>query len=195
MRPRATPLRLTLTRRAVTFDPQMLPGPSALPEGLVAAEGSADLLLLHGSPAAGKSTVSANTLAPAGYVVGNQDTLGTKNKCLKAAREALESSSGSRRVVVDATNRDRSTRRDWVLLAKELGVPLRSLEVRVEKPLAFHLNAFRAATGGRAVSRVVLHSFYKAAEAPTKEEGFAETLVWEPGFAPDCDEWLRMWLT
>ena len=180
-------------KKEATMDPATLPGPKPLPEGLVAPEGTADLLLLHGSPAAGKSTLCRETLAPAGYTVVNQDTLGSKDRCLKAVREALANAGG--RVVVDATNRDRATRRDWVLLAKELAVPVRSLEVRVKKPLAFHLNAFRAATGGRAVSSVVLHTFHKYAERPTEEEGFARTLVWEPGFADDVHPWMRFWLT
>lgn len=52
----------------------------------------------------------------------NQDTLGNRDRCLKAAREALEA---GRSVVVDNTNRDRKTRKFYVDLAKELDVPAR----------------------------------------------------------------------
>lgn len=52
----------------------------------------------------------------------NQDTLGNRDRCLKAAREALEA---GRSVVVDNTNRDRKTRKFYVDLAKEQGVPAR----------------------------------------------------------------------
>jgi bifunctional polynucleotide phosphatase/kinase len=52
----------------------------------------------------------------------NQDKLGNRDRCMKAAREALQA---GRSVVVDNTNRDRKTRKLYVDLAKEQGVPAR----------------------------------------------------------------------
>ena len=52
----------------------------------------------------------------------NQDTLGSCDKCLAAARAALLN---RRSVCVDNTNMDAKTRTRWVQLAKETGVQVR----------------------------------------------------------------------
>lgn len=59
----------------------------------------------------------------------NQDELKTKARCLNVARAELEREEGEegmgRRVVVDNTNRNVETRKAWLDLAKEVGVPVR----------------------------------------------------------------------
>ena len=48
-----------------------------------------ELVILVGSPGAGKSTFVKRHLAPLGYERVNQDILKTREKCLKAATEFL----------------------------------------------------------------------------------------------------------
>lgn len=52
----------------------------------------------------------------------NQDTLKTRDRCVKVAREHV---SKGQAVIIDNTNRDKATRRVYLELAKELGVPIR----------------------------------------------------------------------
>lgn len=80
-------------------------------------------------------------------------------------------------MVIDATNRDRRTRSQWVSLAAKHGVPARAIWVDVEKPQAQHMNVYRGmmpSPDKRAVPDMVIHTFYKQLEEPRTSEGFAE---------------------
>lgn len=50
-----------------------------------------ELVLFVGHPASGKSTFFETTFRPAGYAHVNQDTLGSRPKCIKAAEQHLKS--------------------------------------------------------------------------------------------------------
>jgi bifunctional polynucleotide phosphatase/kinase len=86
------------------------------------------MVVLVGPPSAGKSTLCATRFAA--YARVNQDLLKTKKKCLDVARGHLKA---GRSVVIDATNKDRDTRRDWVSLAQETGAVPLAVEVVIPK--------------------------------------------------------------
>lgn len=50
----------------------------------------AELVIFVGLPCLGKSSFYRTHFSPAGYVHVNQDTLGSRAKCVKAAEEALK---------------------------------------------------------------------------------------------------------
>lgn len=62
--------------------------PSSTP--LVPVDNKAEVIVFVGYPASGKSSFAKRFLVPRGYVYVNQDTLKTKEKCVKACAEALE---------------------------------------------------------------------------------------------------------
>ena len=63
----------------VPSDPPIIPAPS-----------SPELVIFVGYPALGKSSFFRNRFAPAGYTHINQDMLKTRDKCVKAAADALQ---------------------------------------------------------------------------------------------------------
>lgn len=145
-----------------------------------------EIVLLIGPPASGKSTL-CNTRFPlsAGYVRVNQDTLGTRPKCIAVAQAALAGQAlplppsvldspecpvpaalgGAAytagrpcSVVVDATNLSPAVRAEWVQCARKEGVPIRALFIEVSKATVLYLNEVRGCgprVAGQAAPRSV----------------------------------------
>ncbi|KAK7484043.1 hypothetical protein BaRGS_00024655 [Batillaria attramentaria] len=133
-----------------------------------------ELVVMVGCPASGKSTFRKRYLEPHGYVAVNRDTLGTAEKCIKVAKEALKS---GKCVVADNTHPSVSARANFVQLAKAEGVPCRCFWMQTPFELAHHLNLVRQnQTNGevRRIPDVGYNVFKKNFEEPTKAEGFTE---------------------
>jgi bifunctional polynucleotide phosphatase/kinase len=145
-------------------------------EELARPVGSPEIVLFFGSPGSGKSTLATTVFAS--YARANQDLLKTKKKCFDVAESALQE---GKSVVVDNTNRNRDTRREWIDFARAHGVPIRCVVVKASKDVCFHLNKFRGVSepgGGRMVPSMVIHSFFKSAEQPSADEGFDRIDQW-----------------
>lgn len=104
-----------------------------------------DLVLFVGSPGAGKSTYYWTHLQPLGYERVNQDTLKTRDKCMKVAAQHIKDDKKS--VVVDNTNADIETRAAWMHLASKLGVPVRVVHFTAPAKLCEHNDTVRALNG------------------------------------------------
>jgi bifunctional polynucleotide phosphatase/kinase len=119
---------------------------------------SQELVLFVGCPASGKSTFARKHFVPNGYVHVNQDTLKTKEKCIKAARIAVEE---GKSVVVDNTNPgtmiilpfqleiEPGVRANYTEIAKEKGIPCRCFVFNTDVKLAHHLNFYREVICGK----------------------------------------------
>ncbi|KAG9038000.1 hypothetical protein FRB95_003393 [Tulasnella sp. JGI-2019a] len=146
-----------------------------------------EIVLLVGFPGVGKTSFYHKYFKPAGYAHVNQDTLKTKPKCLKAVRESL---AAGKSCIVDNTNRDINTRKDYVDLAKEMKVSIRALNFDIPLELAWHINLYRAFALSDAVRsqeaarelvpRIAYSGYKNAFQMPTVEEGFSEikTINW-----------------
>ncbi|KAG0202450.1 hypothetical protein BGX28_005026 [Mortierella sp. GBA30] len=128
------------------FDPKKWPkniplfSPTSTP--LLPARGTCEVIVFCGYPASGKSSFAKKHILSTGqYEYVNQDTLKTREKCLKAVEDSLKS---SKAVVVDNTNPDAPTRAPYVALAKKYNVPVRCFLFVADKHLATHNNYFRA---------------------------------------------------
>ncbi|KAI1319918.1 hypothetical protein EDD11_002593 [Mortierella claussenii] len=128
------------------FDPKAWPknaplfSPSSTP--LLPAPGTVEVIVFCGYPASGKSSFARKHILSTGqYDYVNQDTLKTKEKCVKAVEQSLQN---KRAVVVDNTNPDRPTRESYISLAKTFNVPVRCFLFMADKDLATHNNYFRA---------------------------------------------------
>ncbi|CAD5226130.1 unnamed protein product [Bursaphelenchus xylophilus] len=136
------------------------------------------ILLLVGSPASGKSHLSKWLQDEYGFTIVNQDTLGTKEKCLKKCKELIEE---GEKVVVDNTNRDKATRKNYIDLARRLSVPIRCVKMNIDYPQAAHLNTFRTVIGAgkvhKGVNSFVLKQYFNAYQEPKEEEGFEKVVT------------------
>jgi bifunctional polynucleotide phosphatase/kinase len=131
----------------------IMPGSHTDPQGSLATTSESilppdphtEIVLFVGRPCLGKSTFFRTHFAPAGYVHVNQDTLGSRPKCLRAAEEALGAGKScviglppyslafvfirffclSGVIYIDNTNRDVQTRKYYLDIAKRLQVPAR----------------------------------------------------------------------
>lgn len=147
--------------------------------------GNVEIVLLIAPPGCGKSSLCTHYFTQQrGYVRVNQDQLKTREKCVQLVTASINGANGNGEpmsAVVDATNIDAATRREWVALARSLGVPIRAVEfsgspapsaapMPPAKDVAMHLNSLREVSplGGadgihdkRAVPSMVVHAMYK----------------------------------
>ncbi|KAF2078327.1 hypothetical protein CYY_000311 [Polysphondylium violaceum] len=129
-----------------------------------------ELVIFVGWPASGKSTFARKYFVPAGYAHVNQDTLGSKAKCLKAAAESL---SKKQSTVIDNTNPQASTRAEYIEIAKKYGASIRCFVFNTERSMAEHLNYYRERKQGvKHISSMVYNIFNKNCQTPTEKEGF-----------------------
>lgn len=136
-----------------------------------------EVLVLVGFPGAGKSTYCQQLPE---YTRINQDTLGNRDACLKAASEALDCGHS---IVIDRCNHNRDQRRHWIKLAQSYGVDARCVFLYVDPEECIHRIHMRKdhPTIKEEMpvekKREIVAGFYKSFEMPDLEEGFAEILM------------------
>ena len=142
-----------------------------------------DIVIMCGSPGCGKSTFYWTKLKPLGYERVNQDTLKTREKCLKVASSFLDTKTS---VTVDNTNADTETRGVWVQLANKYKVPIRCVHFTASASLCEHNDTVRALAGAsfNPESRTILphsafHSFKARFKEPKVKEGFQDIVTIE----------------
>lgn len=136
--------------------------------------GSLEVVLFCGLPAAGKSTFARTHFLPHGYAHVNQDTLKTKEKCVKATIAAL---AAGRSVVVDNTNPSVEVRALYIAEARAHSATVRCFHFQTAEEVAKHLNMYREKLSNgahRHVPRIAYASFKKNFVTPHKKEGFTE---------------------
>ncbi|KAH7889885.1 polynucleotide kinase 3 phosphatase-domain-containing protein [Phlebopus sp. FC_14] len=159
-----------------------------------------ELVLFTGFPCLGKSSFYRKHFAPARYTHINQDTLGTRPKCVKAAEESLRA---GKSCVIDNTNRDLATRKFYVDLAKKVGIPARCFYFTGSMDLAWHNNLYRAYNQPSCsdsqrdiLPYLAFIGFRDNHEEPQAKEGFSEVIKVDWVFEGDEEAHRRwsMWL-
>lgn len=165
-----------------TIDPKaVLSAPP--PAFTVTPSPTQEIVLFVGLPASGKSTFARRHFVPHGYVHVNQDTLKTKEKCFKAASEAV---AAGKSVVIDNTNPEPATRAMYMGLAKEKNLPIRCFHFQTPEELTHHLNLYREKVHGVPhVPGVAYNICKKKMVEPSVVEGFGEII--KVPFVPQFD--------
>ncbi|ETW85637.1 hypothetical protein HETIRDRAFT_470728 [Heterobasidion irregulare TC 32-1] len=162
--------------------PRILPvGTSIIP---ATAASFPEIVLFVGFPCIGKSSFYRQHFRTAGYAHINQDTLGSRPKCLKAVDEAIRA---GKSCVIDNTNRDVQTRRHYIELARKSDVRIRCFYFRGSVELAWHNNLYRAFNLPASIALHEPHrdflpymafsSFAEKFEEPKESEGFLEVIT------------------
>ncbi|KAJ4405437.1 DNA kinase/phosphatase Pnk1 [Neurospora sp. IMI 360204] len=159
-----------------------------------------ELILCVGPPGAGKSTFYWRHLKPLGYERVNQDVLKSKDKCFKAATEYLKEGDS---VVVDNTNPDPDTRKQWVELAKKQGVPVRCVWFRTPLVVCEHNDAVRALNkplnpeSRTSLPKLAFNGFNARFKEPKVKEGFQDVTEVDFKFRGTKEEyeiWGKYWI-
>jgi len=164
---------------------------TVLSEGTIISSGSEtqEMVIFVGFPACGKSSFYERHFCGLGYARVNQDTLGTRPKCIKYARECIERGES---VVIDNTSPSVAARAVFISLAQQYDLPVRCFHFAAPLDLALHLNQLRekASHGSYAhIPRVAYYSYSKHFVPPTVSEGFSSvhTVNFVPTFANERD--------
>ena len=124
--------------------------------------------------------------------VRDQDTLKTKERCIKQTKLAL---ANKQSVVVDNTNPAADTRALYIQLARQHRIPVRCYVFHTPLELAKHLNMYREkVTGGahKHVPRIAYNMYAKKFVVPRKGEGIDEIVdvQFVPEFASEQERLL-----
>mmetsp|Transcript_50303 Transcript_50303/g.117464 ORF Transcript_50303/g.117464 Transcript_50303/m.117464 type:complete len:1148 (-) Transcript_50303:40-3483(-) len=175
-----------------------------IPYELAAQAAPLRLLVLCGLPGSGKSTLAARLRAELGWTIVNQDTLTSREACMKAARSAFKDGDAGK-VVIDRCNFNMAQRSPWVQLAiHEFGLQRHELccvwlDVRAEECNRRVLTRLGHPTLPPRVSSLeVIRRFAEAWQPPDTKEGFGfvrrltsdidiETLCAEMRGTPDAE--------
>ncbi|KAF5372986.1 hypothetical protein D9758_001788 [Tetrapyrgos nigripes] len=172
--------------------------PTNLP--LIPESNQPEIVLFVGYPALGKTTFYREFFEPLSYKHINQDTLGTRTKCIKAVQEAVENGHSYN------TNRDRQTRKYYVDVANRLKVPIRCFLFAGSMALAWHNNLYRAynlppsvrekETQREILPYLAFTSFKNNFEEPELSEGFSEIrqVNWSFQGSEEERKYWSMWL-
>ncbi|KAE9406991.1 PNK3P-domain-containing protein [Gymnopus androsaceus JB14] len=171
---------------------------------LISESPQQEVVIFVGYPGLGKSAICQRYFTPVGYKRINQDTLGSRRKCLAAVEEALKEGVSC---VIDNTNRDRQTRKYYVDLAEEVEHSYKMFSVHwilwslLGIIIYIARIIFRKTVESREEKREIVPflaytSFRNDYEEPDSSEGFSEikkvNWVWE-GTEEEKRHW-SMWL-
>ena len=162
------------------------------------------LIILVGSPASGKTTLSQKILdlnssckAPRTWNIYSLDNEGSKKKMANKLSIVLKET--SKCCIIDATNGKLEMRNEWIKIAKDIdeNIDVVCIYINIEKEITLHLNDIRGLKKiinpdypFKEVPKVAIHTFWKHFIEPTKDENFSSIikLDFEPIFENETDK-------
>lgn len=156
-----------------TFNPKVLTKDGSIchpPDANIVSQ-EQEIVIMVGCPGSGKSHFAKYYLNDYEYV--NRDTLGSWQKCINATEQFLMQ---GKRVVIDNTNPDPTSRNRYIAIAKKHKVPIRCFLMTTTAEHAKHNNKFRELTDSShlQISSIIINSYMKNYVPPSLEEGLKE---------------------
>ena len=137
-----------------------------------------EVILLMGLPGSGKSTLASKF---DGYSIINQDTLGTRQACIKLASALLDD---QKNVVIDRCNINKVQRKYWVDLALSYGASsIKCIYLDVDPVECVYRITERknhpTISQDMPIDKKqqIVVNFFKDMEMPSLEEGFSEIIL------------------
>jgi len=145
-----------------------------------------DMIIMVGYPGSGKSTYVENNIVSKGYERINMDNLKTKAKCIKTCISFMED---NKSVVIDNTNLDKKTRKEYIDIAKKYKYTVRVVHINCYDIMlchhSTHYRAYKSNGNTKHVPMVAFHKGKKIFEYPNaKDENINEIIV-VPYVIPD----------
>jgi bifunctional polynucleotide phosphatase/kinase len=148
-----------------------------------------EVIFLVGAPATGKTTFYNKYLKDA-YLHINQDTLKTKQKCMKALKDGIKRGCN---ICIDNTNGSMDTRKYFIdEIKKNSEYRIRGFVLYKTRELTDHLNIYRHRkdVSNKLIPSIVYNIYYKHYIEPTYLEGF-NNIIKVP-FVPEFEDRLDM---
>ena len=130
-----------------------------------------EIILMCGFPGSGKSTIANNLVIQfKNYIKISKDEY--KTKSLSLIKKSLNNRQS---IIIDDTNIDIKTRKQYILLAQENNINIRCIHVLTDINICKHLNDMRLEISKgeyKKVPEIVYNVLNKKYEKPSEDEGF-----------------------
>lgn len=133
-----------------------------------------EILMMCGLPASGKSTFCKKYLSE--YKIINQDTFKNKSKCIIYSNYYIKNGNS---IVIDNTNIDVETRKNYIELSKIYDIPIRAIILDIPLNIVQHLNYYRCQKykGVKKIIPIIVYRIMKNRYIePNYSEGFKEII-------------------
>lgn len=153
-----------------------------------------EIILMVGYQGSGKSFIAQYIQLKFDYVVINQDTLKTKEKCIAVAEQFMKKCQPVTNMVIDQTNSNKETRKLWINLAQKYNYKVRVILMTTSKELSKHNNYFRHITTGIKLVPDIAYRIYKSKfVGPQLTEGISEIMEAHCSKPKDCNYYLFLY--
>lgn len=152
-----------------------------------------NVIINVGPPASGKSSLSKYLQLNYDYQIVNMDNFKTKKKCMVKFDEYLQQGCN---IVIDNTNPNSTTRKEYITKAKKYGYDIICNVFTCSRKLCNHNNTYRHITSKYSIDHIpeiAYRMYYKRFDDPTITEGFDYIINIKPFRNIEDEDYYTLW--